>query len=148
MRKYLQDFSVKFQCPGIPHREKGQQFETLAHCTVSSEDQRSYWLSCFRKCGSFLRYQTARKKIWKWNKGGENQLLTGDSFGTSRRQDSAAQRKLRVNKKGISSLGVEGVWIWPWRNISNLISCILLSSLLCPTFLSQMLSKPMGLSPK
>lgn len=59
-------------------------------------------------------------------------------------QDSAAQRKLRVNKKGISLLGVEKVWIWPWRNISDLISCILLSSLHCPTFLNQMLSKPMG----
>lgn len=59
---------------------------------------------------------------------------------------SCPQGQLRVKKKGIYMLSVEGFWIWPW-NISNLIFCTLLSSLPYPTFLGQMLSKPMGLAP-
>lgn len=36
-----------FNALSFLHREKSQQFQTLAHRTVSSADQRSYWLSLY-----------------------------------------------------------------------------------------------------
>ena len=139
----------------LPHHKEAQQMETLAHCKGSSLYIRDFsgWISEYTAYQHFLKCCNQGRTRWKEGIGKWRERVRNEEKKQRQKRKcenaglSYPQGQLRVKKKGIYLLGVEGFWIWPW-NISNLIFCTLLSSLPYPTFLGQMLSKPIGLAPK
>lgn len=136
------------------HKE-AQQTETLAHCKGSSLYSRDFnaWVSEYTAYQSFPKCRNQGRTRQERGSGKGKERVRNEE--RKQRQErkckttglSYPQAQPRVKKKGIYFLSVEGSWIWPW-NISNLIFCTLLSSLPYPTFLGQMLSKPVDLAPK